>query len=51
MGTDSVDDRNRRPALSALLQKWEDFSIILVMLLVNAGLNFRNTARMSSTQI
>jgi H+-transporting ATPase len=26
--------------LSALVQKWEDFAIILVMLLVNAGLDF-----------
>ena len=26
--------------LSALVQKWEDFSIIMVMLLVNAGLDF-----------
>jgi len=26
--------------LSAVVQKWEDFSIILVMLLVNAGLDF-----------
>ena len=26
--------------LSALVQKWEDFFIILVMLLVNAGLDF-----------
>lgn len=26
--------------LSALVQKWEDFTIILVMLLVNAGLDF-----------
>jgi len=26
--------------LSAIVQKWEDFSIILVMLLVNAGLDF-----------
>lgn len=26
--------------LSALVQKWEDFGIILVMLLVNAGLDF-----------
>jgi H+-transporting ATPase len=27
-------------ALSAVVQKWEDFGIILVMLLVNAGLDF-----------
>ena len=26
--------------LSALVQKWEDFSIIMVMLLINAGLDF-----------
>ena len=26
--------------LSAMVQKWEDFAIILVMLLVNAGLDF-----------
>jgi len=26
--------------LSALVQKWDDFSIIMVMLLVNAGLDF-----------
>ena len=26
--------------LSAVVQKWEDFGIILVMLLVNAGLDF-----------
>lgn len=26
--------------LSALVQKWEDFAIILIMLLVNAGLDF-----------
>lgn len=31
--------------LSALVQKWEDFSIILVMLLVNAGLDFMQEHR------
>ncbi len=31
--------------LSAVVQKWEDFSIILVMLLVNAGLDFMQEHR------
>ena len=31
--------------LSALVQKWEDFSIIMVMLLVNAGLDFMQEHR------
>ena len=31
--------------LSAMVQKWEDFSIILVMLLVNAGLDFMQEHR------
>jgi H+-transporting ATPase len=31
--------------LSALVQKWEDFAIILVMLLVNAGLDFMQEYR------
>ena len=31
--------------LSALVQKWEDFAIILVMLLVNAGLDFMQEHR------
>jgi H+-transporting ATPase len=31
--------------LSAAVQKWEDFSIILVMLLVNAGLDFMQEHR------
>jgi H+-transporting ATPase len=31
--------------LSALVQKWDDFSIILVMLLVNAGLDFMQEHR------
>jgi len=31
--------------LSALVQKWEDFAIILVMLLVNAGLDLMQEHR------
>jgi len=31
--------------LSAMVQKWEDFSIIMVMLLVNAGLDFMQEHR------
>ncbi len=31
--------------LSAIVQKWEDFSIIMVMLLVNAGLDFMQEHR------